>query len=109
MPKFNRVSLAGSEELFRPTALPEDEPEPQPPAERFTGRAVQPARAPSRAPLPTDRSYVRLQLTEGQVQDLVEAVQRMKYPHMAAAAQQPSIEEFEALEALRNVLLDALE
>jgi hypothetical protein len=113
MPKFNRVSLAGSEELFRPTAVPDGEsapePEPGPPAERFTGRAVQPPRAPSRTAVTTERSYVRLQLTEGQVQDLVEAVQRLKYPHMAAAAQQPSIEEFEALEALRNLLLDALE
>ncbi len=109
MPKFNRVSLAGSEELFRPTALPDDEPEPQPPAERFTGRTVQPQRSSSRAPLVSERRYVRLQLTEGQVQELVDAVQRMKYPHMAAAAKQPSIEEFEALEALRNVLLDALE
>ncbi|MDP9326105.1 MAG: hypothetical protein M3O87_06180 [Candidatus Dormibacteraeota bacterium] len=109
MPKFNRISLQGSEELFRPTALPDDDPEPLLPAERYTGRAIQPPRAPQRAPLASERRYIRLQLTEGQVQELVEAVQRMKYPHMAAAAQQPSMEEFEALEALRNVLLDSLE
>ena len=108
MPKFNRISLTGSEELFRPTRV-EDDPVDSGPADQFAGRAVQPVRAPSRAPLTNERSYVRLQLTEQQVQVLVDGVQRMKYPHMAAAAHQPSVEEFEALEGLRNVLLDALE
>ncbi|MFY9613812.1 MAG: hypothetical protein WAT58_00285 [Candidatus Dormiibacterota bacterium] len=112
MPKFNRISLQGSEELFRPTAVPDDDAEPLLPADHYTahtGRTIQPPRAPQRAPLSSERRYIRLQLTEGQVQELVEAVQRMKYPHMAAAAQQPSMEEFEALETLRNVLLDNLE
>jgi hypothetical protein len=70
---------------------------------------VQPARTPQRAPLARERNYVRLQLTDEQVRVLVEGVQRMKYPHMAAAAHQPSVEEFEGLEGLRNVLLDAIE
>ena len=108
MPKFNRISLSGSEELFRPTRVDEDR-EPPAPADHFSGRGVLPARASSRAPLSHERTYVRLQLTEDQVQVLVDGVQRMKYPHMAAAAHQPSVEEFEALEGLRNVLLDALE
>jgi hypothetical protein len=78
-------------------------------AEQFAGRVVQPARTPQRAPLARERNYVRLQLTDEQVRVLVEGVQRMKYPHMAAAAHQPSVEEFEGLEGLRNVLLDAIE
>jgi hypothetical protein len=79
------------------------------PADQFSGRAVQPPRAPTPAPLAREKRYVRLQLTEDQLQVLVAAVQRMKYPHMAAAAHQPSVEEFEALEALRTILLEALE
>jgi hypothetical protein len=112
MPKFNRISLSGSEELFRPTRA-EEEAEDAAIAEQFSGHVVQPvresSRAASRAPLARERNYVRLQLTDEQVKVLVEGVQRMKYPHMAAAAHQPSVEEFEGLEALRNVLLDAIE
>ena len=51
----------------------------------------------------------RLQLSEHQVRQLVEGVQRMKYPHQVKPDQKPSIEEFEALEDLRNALLDAIE
>jgi hypothetical protein len=120
MPKFNRISLAGSDELFRPTKVePEDAAgviAPQPdeddaPAERLSGRAVQPPRTslPARAPLSKDRAYVRVQLSEDQLQVLIDAVQRMKYPHMAAAAHQPSMDEFEALEALRGILQDSIE
>lgn len=109
MPKFNRISLAGSDELFRPTKVEEDDAVEPSPADRFSGRAVQPPRAPAPAPLAKEKHYVRLQLTEDQVQVLVAAVQRMKYPHMAAAAHQPSVEEFEALEGLKDVLLDAVE
>lgn len=110
MPKFNRISLSGSDELFRPTRV-EEEPAAveAAPADTFAGRAVQPPLAPTPAPLARERNYVRLQLTEDQLQVLVDAVQRMKYPHMAAAAHQPSVEEFEALEALRTILLEALE
>ena len=122
MPKFNRISLAGSEELFRPTKVEPDDAAgviaPQPaeddaPAERLSGRAVQPPRtslpARDRAPLSKERAYVRVQLSEDQVQVLIDAVQRMKYPHMAAAAHQPSMDEFEALEALRSILQDSIE
>jgi hypothetical protein len=51
----------------------------------------------------------RLQLTEGQIKILLEGVQRMKYPAQVHAASKPSIEEFEALEQLRNTLFDALD
>lgn len=119
MPKFNRISLAGSDELFRPTKVEPEEaagpvgsqPQDDAPAERLSGRAVQPPRTslPARAPLSKERAYVRVQLNEDQVQVLIDAVQRMKYPHMAAAAHQPSMDEFEALEALRGVLQDSIE
>jgi hypothetical protein len=111
MPKFNRVSLSGSDELFRPTRVEDQEEEAveAAPADTFAGRAVQPPRAPTPAPLSRERNYVRLQMTEDQVQVLIDALQRMKFPHMAAAAHQPSVEEFEALEALRTILLDAVE
>jgi hypothetical protein len=111
MPKFNRISLAGSDELFRPTRVEDDDASGQAPApaDRFAGRAVQPPLAPAPAPLSRERNYVRLQVSEDQLHILVEAVQRMKFPHMAAAAHQPSVEEFEALEALRGLLVDAAE
>jgi hypothetical protein len=65
--------------------------------------------APAPAPLARDRAVYRLQLTEPQVRHLIEGVQRMKYPHQVKPDQKPSIEEFEALEDLRNTLLDAIE
>jgi hypothetical protein len=125
MPKFNRISLLGSEELFRPT---KPEPEPMPPADEVAGRvnpplpepepvpapAVQPqpsvpALAPAPAPLARERALYRIQVSEQQVRMLVDGVQRMKYPHQVKTDQKPSIEEFEALEELRNTLLDAIE
>jgi hypothetical protein len=109
MPKFNRISLAGSDELFRPTRVEDDDSTPVAPADQFSGRAVQPPRAQVPAPLSKERNYVKLQVSEDQAHILIEAVQRMKFPHMAAAAHQPSVEEFEALEALRGVLVDATE
>ena len=110
MPKFNRISLAGSDELFRPTRVEDDETASTPPADRFAGsRAVQPPLAPAPPPLSRERTYVRLQVTEDQLHVLIEAVQRMKFPHMAAAAHQPSVEEFEALEALRGTLVETVE
>jgi hypothetical protein len=47
-------------------------------------------------------------LTETQVQALVDAVQKLKYPHTLKTATKLSMEEFERLEALRQVLLDGL-
>ena len=148
MPKFQRVSLVGSDELFRPTKVepdapvqeveeaappaeappaavapaPQTGPAPSPaaPADMFSGRtapappppaAPQPTlqRPPAPAPLSRENSHHRLTLTEGQIRVLVDAVQRMKYPHAVSANSKPSIDEFEHLEALRNQLLDALE
>jgi hypothetical protein len=117
MPKFNRISLVGSEELFRPTRVESDEIEPveEAPADRLAGHETHAAApnpaypTPPPAPLARERALHRLQLTEGQLKLLLEAVQRMKYPTQAHGTSKPSIEEFEALEQLRNTLYDVLD
>lgn len=113
---FKRVSLSGSAELFRetqsaPEILAETEPEAQPAAIHHL-------------PLPRDRReferepataephnglvYYEYQLTEPQVRALIDAVQKLKYPHTVKHAAKLSMEEFEGLEALRQLLLDGL-
>ena len=102
---FKRVSLEGSAELFRetssrPEVLAETDPEP--------------VQAPIHH-LPLQRqvygetvSYYEYRLTEEQVQALIDAVQKIKYPHNLKNATKLGMEEFERLEALRQVLLDGL-
>ena|ERR1700736_5639911 len=117
MPKFNRVSLVGSEELFRPTRVEADEGPSveEAPADFLAGHeshapAPNPAYpTPAPAPLARERALYRLQLTEGQIKILLEAVQRMKYPAQIHGTSKPSVEEFEALEELRNILYDVLD
>jgi hypothetical protein len=109
MPKFNRVSLVGSEELFRPTRV-EPDPAPVAPAGALGGRqdpdpGLPPV--PHPAPLSRDRQTYRVNLTEPQVKLLIEAVQRMKYPSQNHE-NKPSIEAFEELDDLRNHLWDAI-
>jgi hypothetical protein len=102
---FKRVSLEGSAELFRetsstPEVLAETDPE------------------PTHAPihhLPIYReihgeslTYFEYRLTEPQVQALIDAVQKIKYPHNLKNTAKLSMEEFERMEALRQVLLDGL-
>ncbi len=115
MPRFNRVSLAGSEELFRPTGPVSEEPDGEeemvqevPPADILAGRSPVPRPVAAPVPLTRERAVYRLQLSEGQVKTLIEALQHMKYPHRYKPDTKPSIEEHEALEALRNELLDAI-
>jgi hypothetical protein len=102
---FKRVSLEGSAELFRetsshPEVLAETDPEP--------------VQAPIHH-LPLQRqvygetvSYYEYRLTESQVQSLIDAVQKVKYPHNLKNSTKLGMEEFERLEALRQVLLDGL-
>ena len=60
-------------------------------------------------PLSTEGTvYYQYTLTEAQVQALIDAVQKLKYPHTLKTATKLSMEEFERLEALRQVLLDGL-
>ncbi|HEV2012686.1 MAG TPA: hypothetical protein VGR77_02180 [Candidatus Dormibacteraeota bacterium] len=102
---FKRVSLEGSAELFRetsstPEVLAETDPE------------------PTHAPihhLPIHReihgesiTYFEYRLTEPQVQSLIAAVQKIKYPHNLKNTAKLNMEEFERLEALRQLLLDGL-
>ncbi len=102
---FRRVSLVGSAELFKETGqAPELPPEPEPPF----GREPEPARLhPLPSLEPGVRQYV-YQLSQGQVRVLIDALQRLKYPHTGKGASKPSMEEFEQLEALRQVLLEGL-
>lgn len=102
---FKRVSLEGSAELFRetsstPEVLAETDPEP--------------VQAPIHH-LPLHReirgetiSYYEYRLTEDQAQSLIDAVQKIKYPHTLKSSAKLSMEEFERLEALRQLLLDGL-
>jgi hypothetical protein len=98
---FKRVSLTGSAELFRDTSrapeiLAETDPDPtQAPIHQLP---VLQERAPTYA----------YSLTEDQVRELVDAVQKIKYPHTLKNTAKLSMEEFERLEALRQVLLDGL-
>jgi ribonuclease D len=88
MSKFKRVSLVGSEELFRPTrpeVLEEDV---------IADVLDQPPRA--------DEQLHRLNLTSGEVDLLVEAVQLAKYPDKARP--KPPLEKFERLDALKTKL-----
>ncbi len=98
---FKRVSLTGSAELFRDTSrapeiLAETDPEPtQAPIHELP---VVQERTPTFA----------YSLTEAEVRELIDAVQKIKYPHTVKSSAKLSMEEFERLEALRQVLLDGL-
>lgn len=103
---FKRVSLTGSAELFRetkgitdPILEEESRPQPEPPPE-----PVRLHRLPPRA---LGTAHYTYGLTESQVQTLADALQKVKYPHTMRSAR-PSMEEFESLEALRQVLLEGL-
>jgi hypothetical protein len=119
MPKFNRISLVGSEELFRPTRVePEEDltgPVEPAPADTFAGhKGPNPAPTPlyptpAPAPVARERGLYRLQLTEAQIKTLLDGVQRMKYPAQVHSSAKPSMEEFEALEQIRGALLEALD
>jgi len=102
---FKRVSLEGSAELFRetsstPEVLAETDPEPvQAPIHHL----------PIHREMPLERiTYFEYQLTEAQVQALIDAVQKVKYPHNLKNMAKLSMEEFERMEALRQILLDGL-
>ena len=111
---FKRVSLTGSAELFKETTgitdpILEEKPEPLPPLHPV---AVEPSPEPARVHhlprRPDATPYYQLSLTEPQLETLIEAVQRIKYPHASRSTAKPSMEEFERLEALRQVLIDTL-
>lgn len=85
---FKRVSLVGSEELFRPTRPEVVETE-------DTITEVVDAK-------PTERHYRTLHLTPEEVDLLLEAIQVAKYPDRLRP--KPPLEKHDRLDALRNKL-----
>jgi len=85
---FKRVSLGGSEELFRPTR-----PQVVSDTDDVIREAVdRPAKA-------KEVVYRTLQFTEEEIVLLLEAIQTAKYPDRARA--KPALDKFDYLDALR--------
>ena len=104
---FRRVALTGSAELFRNTsqeALPSDRSEAAP---EESGLTLDGGLHELSLGQPVE-IYYQYSLTEAQVQTLVDALQKIKYPHNLKTTTRLSMEDFERLEALRQVLLDGL-
>lgn len=92
MSNFKRASLAGSEELFRPTRpkLLED-------TDDVISEAVE------RRPEPVEREHVNhLSVTDSELQLLLEAIQTAKYPEQRRA--KPSLDKFQRLDSLKEKL-----
>ena len=86
MTSFKRVSLAGSEDLFRPT---------RPQVVEDTDEVIKEAvDTPSREIL-----YRTLHFTPEEIELLLEAVQTAKYPDRPRG--KPQLDKFDALDALR--------
>ena len=92
MSNFKRASLAGSEELFRPTRpkLLED-------TDDVISEAVE------RRPEPVQREHVnQISVTDSELQLLLEAIQTAKYPEQRRA--KPSLDKFQRLDSLKEKL-----
>jgi hypothetical protein len=89
MPNFKRVSLAGSEDLFRPTR-------PQVVADTDDVIKETVDRPGARQ---KDVVYRTMNFTPEEMELLLEAVQIAKYPERARA--KPQLDKFDALDALR--------
>jgi hypothetical protein len=92
MTKFKRVSLVGSEELFRMT---------RPEVVEETDDAI--TEIVDRKP-PTEKLVITLHFTPDEVELLLESVQIAKYPDKA---RKPSLDKFERLDAIRDKLQGA--
>ena len=110
---FKRASLTGSADFFQETSsapeiLAETEPEPLPAAIHHlpVRPEIQRAFRPAFEQQPV--SAFEYQFTEAQVRALIDALQKVKYPHNLKNASKLSMDEFERLEALRQILLDGL-
>jgi hypothetical protein len=100
---FRRAHLRGSDELFRPTR-PEDD---LPPAS-----VVAPMRRPGEAAAHSDASLgvMRpdghlIRLSDDELEMLVDAVQKLKYPTATKVPTKPPMDVYERLEELRQKLL----
>jgi hypothetical protein len=89
MPTFKRVSLAGSEELFRPT---------RPQVVTDTDGVIKEA-VDRKSEIVKPIVYRTLNLTPEEIELLVEAIQTAKYPDRVRAKQ--PLDKFDALDALR--------
>ena len=92
MSKFKRVSLVGSEELFRMT---------RPEVVDETDDAI--TEIVDRKP-PTEKLLRTLHFTPDELELLLESVQIAKYPDKA---RKPSLDKFERLDAIRDKLQGA--
>jgi hypothetical protein len=90
MPTFKRVSLAGSEELFRPT---------RPQVVTDTDEVIRGAVDRPGAVKAKDVVYRTLNFTPDEVELLLEAIQTAKYPDRVRA--KPALDKFDSLDALR--------
>ena len=90
MSKFKRVSLAGSEELFRPT---------RPQVVEETEDTI--TEMVDRKP-PLEKHYRTLHLTPEEVELLLDAIQTAKYPERARG--KLPLDKFERYDALRDKL-----
>lgn len=89
MSKFKRVSLVGSEELFRPT---------RPEVVEETDEAI--TEVLDRKP-PTEKLLRTIHFTPDEIELLLESVQVAKYPDKV---RKPSLDRFERLDEIRDKL-----
>ena len=95
MPNFKRVSLVGSEDLFRPT---------RPQVVSDTDDVIKEAvDRPGR--VKEEIVYKTLNFTPEEIELLLEAVQVAKYPDRPRA--KPALDKFDALDALRLKIQEA--
>jgi len=87
---FKRVSLVGSEELFRPTRPNSEE------TDEVISEVV------DRKPPPVDRHLMTLHLSPEEVELMLEAIQVAKYPDRPRP--KPSLDKHERLDRLRGKL-----
>jgi hypothetical protein len=88
MPNFKRASLAGSEDLFRPT---------RPQVVSDTDDVIK--EAVDRPARQKEVEYKTLKFTPEEIEMLLEAVQIAKYPDRPRP--KPALDRFDALDALR--------
>ena len=98
MPNFKRVSLAGSEELFRPT---------RPQVVSDTDDVIK--EAVDRPGKTREKEVVlkTMNFTQEEVELLLEAVQTAKYPDRVRA--KPALDKFDSLDAIRQKIQGAAE
>lgn len=96
MSNFKRVSLVGSEDLFRPT---------RPQVVNETDEVIRDTVDRPGAKGAKDVVYKTMSFTEEEVELLLEAVQVAKYPDRVRA--KPQLDKFDALDALRLKIQEA--